>query len=491
MAIGGFTAISWYNVLELNISIFMTFKRRRGLYFWSILISSWGIILHSLSILLKLYGVVTSYIITCTIITIGWYAMVTGQSLVLYSRLHLVVKEPRILRCVLCMIIFDAIALHIPTTVLTYGSNSPNPGPFSYGYSIMERVQMTLFCVQEYIISGIYVWATVRLLGGGYKKRTRSVMMQLLWINISIMGMDVAMLVMEYLQQYAMETVMKGTIYSVKLKLEFAVLNQLMRLANSSRNQDLHEENRYTGSTRKSSQSTGVFGFFRRILPFHDESTSATSPRPNIGGNGHSQSAQEVTSFGSKIGSDMHDSRPSCGSKPREGITLTTELTQTVSQDSAWRIDCQYSQTQGRRVSLTEEQMMQGQTLERNIYNNPAAFFPPKPICRDDFESDNDDDFHNYYARKNDPEANELSILSPSRTRMGRSEMKGAEISPSFANPHAVIQTRHIESIESPAAASVFHSPRRSVQIGLKEDEEELMNPSGGKQSVTHEKQEA
>ena len=44
------------------------------------------------------------------------------------------------------------------------------------------------------------------------------------------------MLVMEYISQYAIETVMKGMIYSVKLKLEFAVLNQLMRLANSSRN---------------------------------------------------------------------------------------------------------------------------------------------------------------------------------------------------------------------------------------------------------------
>jgi hypothetical protein len=36
--------------------------------------------------------------------TIGWWSMVTGQSIVLYSRLHLVVSNQRVLRRVLIMI---------------------------------------------------------------------------------------------------------------------------------------------------------------------------------------------------------------------------------------------------------------------------------------------------------------------------------------------------------------------------------------------------
>ena len=45
VAIAAFTAVAWYNVIELNIQVFLAFKRHRGVYFWSLLISSYGCIL--------------------------------------------------------------------------------------------------------------------------------------------------------------------------------------------------------------------------------------------------------------------------------------------------------------------------------------------------------------------------------------------------------------------------------------------------------------
>ena len=95
---------------------------------------------------------------------------------------------------------------------------------------------MTAFCIQEFIISGVYVWSTLRLLRPVYHGRTRKVMMQLIWINLIIIGMDVCLLVMEYSNIYDIEATLKAMVYSIKLKLEFAVLNQLMTLANSSVN---------------------------------------------------------------------------------------------------------------------------------------------------------------------------------------------------------------------------------------------------------------
>ncbi len=59
-------------------------------------------------------------------LTIGWYPMVTGQALVLWSRLHLIVigaRGDKIIKYTKWMIIVNAICLHIPTTVLTFGSN--------------------------------------------------------------------------------------------------------------------------------------------------------------------------------------------------------------------------------------------------------------------------------------------------------------------------------------------------------------------------------
>ncbi|KAL8688264.1 MAG: hypothetical protein Q9218_005784 [Villophora microphyllina] len=234
MAIAAFTAVAWYNVMELNIQVFLTFKRHRGLYFWSLLISSYGCVLHALGFLLKFFNLTHPIYISVTIITIGWYAMVTGQAVVLYSRLHLVVREQKILRGILAMIIVNAICFHIPTTVVTYGSNSNDPGRYLPVFNVVERLQMTFFCIQEFIISGVYVYSTIRLLRPVYHGRTRKVMMQLIWINSIIIAMDVVLLGMEYSSFYEIEATLKAMVYSIKLKLEFAVLNQLMTLANSS-----------------------------------------------------------------------------------------------------------------------------------------------------------------------------------------------------------------------------------------------------------------
>lgn len=242
MSIAAFTAVAWYNVIELNIQVFLTFKRHRGLYFWSLLITSYGCMLHALGFLLKFFRLTEYVNLSVTIITIGWYCMVTGQSIVLYSRLHLVVREQRVLRGILAMIIVDAFCFHIPSTVLTYGSNSANPNRYTAPFDVVERLQMTAFCIQEFIISGVYVYSTIKLLRPVYHGRTRRVMMQLIWINLIIIAMDIVLLAMEYSTKYDIEATLKAMVYSIKLKLEFAVLNQLMTLANSSVNnaQNIH-----------------------------------------------------------------------------------------------------------------------------------------------------------------------------------------------------------------------------------------------------------
>jgi hypothetical protein len=127
MTLSAFTAIAWYNVIDLNVLIWMTFKRRRGLYFYSLLASSWGIMIYALAFLMKFFQVWKNNYVSVAFITIGWYAMVTGQSLVLYSRLHLVVRDKAKIRWVLYMIIIDVFLFHFPTTVLTFGVCDQQP----------------------------------------------------------------------------------------------------------------------------------------------------------------------------------------------------------------------------------------------------------------------------------------------------------------------------------------------------------------------------
>ena len=63
------------------------------------------------------------------------------------------------------------------------------------------------------------------------KKRTRQIMLHLIYVNIFIILMDIALLCTEYANLYEIQITFKGAVYSVKLRLEFVVLNQLRSLA--------------------------------------------------------------------------------------------------------------------------------------------------------------------------------------------------------------------------------------------------------------------
>ncbi|KAH8692790.1 integral membrane protein [Talaromyces proteolyticus] len=232
IAMATFTGIAWYNAIELLVLIFVTFQRYHGLYFWSLLVSSAvGVIPYSMGFLMKFFQLTSATWLSVTFLTIGWYAMVTGQSMVLYSRLHLLNQNTKILRPVLSMIIVNAILLHIPTTVLTYGSNFDSYNQhFIAGYNVMEKIQMTGFCLQEFILSGIYIYEAVGLLKANPEHGSRKIMYQLLCINLLIITMDIGLLVVEYLNLYTVETTLKGAVYSIKLKLEFAVLGKLVHI---------------------------------------------------------------------------------------------------------------------------------------------------------------------------------------------------------------------------------------------------------------------
>ncbi|KAE8144390.1 hypothetical protein BDV25DRAFT_171583 [Aspergillus avenaceus] len=233
IAIATLAGVTWYNAIELIVLVFVTFSQYHGTYFWSLFLSSSvGLVPYQLGFLLKFFNLTSHTWLSVTFITVGWWCMVTGQSMVLYSRLHLVLASPRILRRVLAMIVLDAVLLHLPTTALTYGSNlaTHRRSAWITGYNVMEKIQMTGFCIQEFVISGLYIWETTRMLRLDPDRAKRKIMYQLVAINLVIILMDLGLLVVEYKDEYIMETMIKGVVYSIKLKLEYAVLGKLVHL---------------------------------------------------------------------------------------------------------------------------------------------------------------------------------------------------------------------------------------------------------------------
>jgi hypothetical protein len=205
----------------------------------------------------------------------------TGQSVVLWSRLHLLTNSRVVLRYTLYMIIANVLFLHVPTTVLTFGANSNNfsPGTLSHfvnGYSIMEKIQMVGFFIQEVILSLIYIKETLRLLklsesvqddlrsvveeGDLRQAPVRRTMYQLIAINVIIIVMDVVVISLEFANLYLIEIVLKGAVYSIKLKLEFAVLGKLVQIvvAKHSDNSGIHSSLDRRFTNQAAGNATGL-----------------------------------------------------------------------------------------------------------------------------------------------------------------------------------------------------------------------------------------
>ncbi|KAJ5607785.1 hypothetical protein N7537_004404 [Penicillium hordei] len=226
-----FAALAWYNAIELIILCFFSFKRWNGYYFWSLLIASICIIPYCLGFVLLFFPTGVTPWLCVTFVVLGWYGMITGQSFVLWSRLHLVLQNRKLLRGVLWMICIDAVILHVPTTVFLYGTVAHPESQWARAYDIMERVQLVWFCVQELIISTIYVWETVKLLRLRPEGRPQGILNQLLVINILILVLDVSVVAIEYVGYYAVQVMFKPVAYSMKLKLEYAILGKLIVIA--------------------------------------------------------------------------------------------------------------------------------------------------------------------------------------------------------------------------------------------------------------------
>ncbi|EXJ86700.1 hypothetical protein A1O3_03653 [Capronia epimyces CBS 606.96] len=226
--------LSLYNCVELLLIIFATFREWRGLYFISLVVASVGIIPYCVGYVTEYFAVLVFWA-AMMLSSTGWVMLITGQAFVLYSRLGLILQHEKLLRAIKWMIIVDAVVFHTSTTVIQYGkSYGGEQAAFGQALFYMEKIQMTGFCVQEFIISGIYLWTTVQLLQLISKKGTRRVMYELFIINAIIILMDIALLALEYRGLRSLERAFKSFIYSCKLKMEFAVLGKLVNLVQSS-----------------------------------------------------------------------------------------------------------------------------------------------------------------------------------------------------------------------------------------------------------------
>lgn len=252
LAASAFIGMSLLLFVEVNVLIFRAFKKRQGLYFWSMQMGSLGVLINTVGIILKFFPLPSTqgiWPLYTLLITAGWTVYVTAQSLVLYSRLHLVLRSQRIQRYVLFMILSTILTFIVPTWVVLWPAyNSLDhemSSTWSPRFAIVVRYTQIGYTITESIISGLYIWSLVWLSRLKSNVRQRRVMTDLIYVNVVVIAFDVFLVTLIYTNQGGFSYPVQTFSYILKLRLEFIVLNQLMDVAARGMRRGTFGENRY------------------------------------------------------------------------------------------------------------------------------------------------------------------------------------------------------------------------------------------------------
>ncbi|KAF2853832.1 hypothetical protein T440DRAFT_290785 [Plenodomus tracheiphilus IPT5] len=239
------TGMAWFNGAELLCTIFLTFKIWSGKYFYCLVTATFGVLIYQINVFLMIFSTHLNAhgIIAC--VGIGWSAMVTGQSLVLWSRLHLVCRNEWHLRIILYMIVINGVSMHGPQFVFSLLAVKNNATDPTYKpFEIMEKIAVAILTTQEMIISIVYLISAVRILRFSesvQRKGNRRRIKLLFLANVAIICIDICTVTLEYMAFWGLWCSFKGFGYSVKLKIEFAILFQLRDSVKGSRNMESYD----------------------------------------------------------------------------------------------------------------------------------------------------------------------------------------------------------------------------------------------------------
>jgi hypothetical protein len=311
MTMAAFVGISWYICVELNIRLFMTFARRRGLYFWSCLLCSWGVLTQPLATILTDFAVWKNKYVAMVIIYFSWLIMVVPQSFVLYSRLYLVMSNTSRLRWVFYSIIVVSVIFAVPTMVFGIiavsdclflgrsgranrcGMWQQTTTNMALGpkYLIWDKIQLTVFFVQETVLSLLYIFETRKRLKESdmlhHDHSSREVFRHLIWVNLLVIFLDCSLLALSYADFFYVQSAYKPCVYGVKLRVEFAILNRLIASVQRGSNPSYSNGNEYQ---KDNSQRDGTVRL---------ESFSCRSERSNTEmiQNGNRDSGLDITPY--------------------------------------------------------------------------------------------------------------------------------------------------------------------------------------------------
>lgn len=173
---------------------------------------------------------------------------------------------------------------------------------------VWDRLQTTVFFVQETILSILYIWQTRKYLrelaplleasqssitsaaARAKNDKTKTLLHHLLYINVLIISLDVALLGVQYANLFYLQGAFKPAIYGVKLKLEFVILNRLIKSIERRNVSTVHSDVRRVSSSDAGGISLTRGGWNIQRPSSGPEDERQLKPLPHVA---HHQSSAE------------------------------------------------------------------------------------------------------------------------------------------------------------------------------------------------------
>jgi hypothetical protein len=207
----------------------------------SILVVSLGIIVETVSFILHIFILSIQSPAYFTIDTVGLIAVLTGFSMVLYSRLHLLTQNHRFMRGILIMIsIVSILGLTPAVTEMIVLST----GNLSLGLQLSDIASYVqiIFAVQECVLSSLYIyffWGYTNDVPERIKAKIQKevkatfclLVMAYGWIIMS----NVLIYVLDFKKIFLARDLCFNPVYAIKIEIEFFVLNRLVSISQLKR----------------------------------------------------------------------------------------------------------------------------------------------------------------------------------------------------------------------------------------------------------------
>jgi hypothetical protein len=253
-------SLAHLNNLEVLFLVLTRFRRRNGLYFWTVAIAAMSSTALAIGLtLLELVPGRPSLLARSVLGTVGYILYEPAEFLLVYSRLYLISASPRTKKCVLALIIAHTLLITIPTGVIVAGSILSTDANFYSVSLIMLRVKVCTYTAVELFLCSVFLYQVAQAWSRRTEPQILPVLRNILTANLLIICMHSAAISLSYLGYEALQLCLavsylystgpvrhttnidfKQTfLYAYQLKLEFWILNELTELSQSNLNRTL------------------------------------------------------------------------------------------------------------------------------------------------------------------------------------------------------------------------------------------------------------